>query len=504
MIDYLSQIFTFNSKAPMIFTHWSFWVFFLIVMVGFSALQKRMQLRNVWLFAVSLFFYYKCGGYYFFLLVFSTITDYFIGQAIYNNYIPLRRKLFVALSVFINLFVLAYFKYAYLIGDLVSTLTGIDWEMKNYLAMAVNGVSKSEFDVNTIILPVGISFYTFQTISYAVDIYRYKVKPVKNILDFGFYVSFFPQLVAGPIVRAAEFVPQIYRKFKLSAYEFGYALFLILNGLVKKIVISDYVSVNFVDRVFEQPLLYSGFENLMAVYGYSIQIYCDFSGYTDIAIGVALLLGFRLPINFRSPYKATSITDFWHRWHISLSSWLKDYLYIPLGGNRRGTLRTYTNLFITMVLGGLWHGANMRFIIWGAIHGVALAVEKFVKARVHFKLPGKWGRALSIFFTFHIVSFAWIFFRATSTDRVKNMLQQISSDWRWGSTFEYIDGYKYIFLIMLIGFVFHWLPSTVKRLYINGFIRVPWYLKVGIIVLVVFILYQAQSANIQPFIYFQF
>ncbi|HKK58985.1 MAG TPA: MBOAT family O-acyltransferase [Salinivirga sp.] len=504
MQDLLSKIFTYQESVPMIFTHWSFWVFFLAVLAGFSALQKRMQLRNIWLFVVSLFFYYKCGGYYFFLLIFSTIVDYFIGWGIYNSTTPNKRKFLVGLSVFVNLFVLSYFKYAYFYTDLINTILGTDIKVVNYLALGMNEIVNTSLDIYTIILPVGISFYTFQTISYSIDIYRYKVKPVKNILDFGFYVSFFPQLVAGPIVRAAEFVPQIYRKFKLSAYEFGYATFLILNGLVKKIVISDYISVNFVDRVFEQPLLYSGFENLMAVYGYGIQIYCDFSGYTDIAIGVALLLGFRLPVNFRSPYKATSITDFWRRWHISLSSWLKDYLYIPLGGNRRGTVRTYTNLMITMILGGLWHGANMRFIIWGAIHGLALAFDKFIKSVTSFRFSGQWGRALSIFITFHIVSFAWIFFRAQSTEVVGNMLQQIGTDWQWGQTFEYLAGYKWIFLLMLVGFVFHWLPSRVKESYIRWYIVVPWYLKIPIIVIVVFFIFQIQSADIQPFIYFQF
>lgn len=500
----LEKIFSFDEQLPMIFTHWSFWVFFLAVMAVFSVLHKKHQQRNAWLFVVSLFFYYKCGGYFFFLLVFSTITDYYIGQAIYNNYIPIRRKFFLALSVFINLFVLAYFKYAYLFIDLLNGLFGSDLEVKNFLALVVNEIGNTSFDINTIILPVGISFYTFQTISYTVDIYRYKVKPVKNVIDFGFYVSFFPQLVAGPIVRASEFVPQLYRRFKLSSYEFGYAIFLIMNGLIKKMLISDYISSNFVDRVFDQPLLYSGFENIMAVYGYAIQIYCDFSGYTDIAIGVALLLGFRLPVNFRSPYKATSITDFWRRWHISLSSWLKDYLYIPLGGNRRGKIRTYINLLLTMVLGGLWHGANLRFVIWGAIHGGVLAIEKFIKPYTKNRFAGTWGRFFSIVLTFHIVSFAWIFFRATNMDIVGDMLKQIGTDWRWGSTFDYIIGYKWIFSLILVGFVMHWLPYGWKRFYIKWFIAVPWYLKIPIIVFVVFLLFQAQSSGIQPFIYFQF
>src|SRR5205814_1229922 len=203
--------------------------------------------------------------------------------------------------------------------------------------------------------------------------------PSKNILDFAFYIMFFPHIVAGPIVRAVNFLPQIHKELYISKEDFGQAIFLIVTGLFKKAVISDYISVNFVDRVFENPILYSGWENLMAVYGYAMQIYCDFSGYSDMAIGIALLLGYRLGINFNQPYQSASITEFWRRWHISLSSWLRDYLYIPLGGNRKGKLRTYVNLLVTMLLGGLWHGASWNFIFWGFLHGAALAIEKFLK-----------------------------------------------------------------------------------------------------------------------------
>ncbi|HIB52092.1 MAG TPA: MBOAT family protein, partial [Candidatus Marinimicrobia bacterium] len=262
-------------------------------------------------------------------------------------------------------------------------------------------------------------FFTFQTISYSVDVYRGLVKPVRNILDFGFYVSFFPQLVSGPIVRAATFIPQLYKKYTLTKIQFGTAVFMILNGLIKKLFLADYIAVNFIDRVFSNPLIYTGFENLMALYGYSLQVYADFSGYTDIAIGLALLMGFQLPKNFNSPYKATNTGDFWKRWHISLSSWLKDYLYIPMGGNKSGSGFSYISLFIivfiisvlsatiwvpiailsgiitvyvvgriiptfnnwvstninlmmTMLIGGLWHGASWNFVVWGGLKGFTL------------------------------------------------------------------------------------------------------------------------------------
>ena len=332
--------------------------------------------------------------------------------------------------------------------------------------------------------------------------YRYKIKPVKNIFDFSFYVSFFPQLIAGPIVRAAEFVPQLYRKYRLRKFEFGYAIFLILNGLTKKIIISDYISVNFVDRVFADPLLYSGFTNLMAIYGYAIQIYCDFSGYTDIAIGVALLLGFRLPTNFLSPYKATSITDFWRRWHISLSRWLKDYLYISIGGNRKGNIRTYTNLLITMILGGLWHGAHFRFIIWGAIHGIALALDK-IRLKFTNTYSKRWIIVNGIL-TFHIVCFSWIYFRSPDILHTKNMLSQIALNFQWFSIFDVLAGYKIPIALIFIGFTIHWLPNQWKRYYRKAFILLPIWVKILVIVTTAVILYQFQSSGIQPFIYFQF
>ena len=248
-----------------------------------------------------------------------------------------------------------------------------------------NGFSESgRFMVDKIILPVGISFYLFQVMSYTIDVYRGHVKPVKNILDFAFYVSFFPQLVAGPIVRANEFIPQLYKPFRLSRRVFGLAVFWVLNGLIKKIVLSDYLAVNLIDRVFENPLLFSGFENLFALFAYSLQVYADFSGYTDIAIGIAMLMGFYLPQNFDSPYKSKNPQEFWRRWHMSLSRWLKSYLYIPLGGNRKilgkevkdKTTAGNFNSFITMLLGGLWHGASWNFVIWGALNGAGMIVYK--------------------------------------------------------------------------------------------------------------------------------
>ena len=502
MYSIWESIISYNASNPMLFTRIDFWMFFSVVLLGLSLVHKKLHTRNIWLALVSVYFYYKSGGFYFGLLIFSTFTDYYLGNAIYNANTQRKRDYAVTASVFINLAVLAFFKYTYFFTNSFNTLFNTNLESTNWLAKLANLFTNSTFDESLIVLPVGISFYTFQTISYTVDLYRYKVKPVKSIFDFAFYVSFFPQLVAGPIVRAAEFVPQLYREFRLRKYEFGYALFLILNGLIKKVIISDYISVNFVDRVFTDPLLYSGFTNLMAVYGYAIQIYCDFSGYTDIAIGVALLLGFRLPTNFLSPYKATSITDFWRRWHISLSRWLKDYLYITIGGNRKGNIRTYVNLMITMILGGLWHGAHFRFILWGTIHGVALALDK-VRMN-YFTADNKITKLFGVLLTFHIVCFSWIYFRAADMMHINSMLYQIAFNFQWNGIFEVISGYKIPLLLIAVGLTIHWLPKQWKRYYRKLFISFPLWVKIAIVVITAIILYQFQSSGIQPFIYFQF
>ena len=411
-MEFLRHIFGFNSESPLLFTQFYFWAFFAIVYAVFALIMEmgahgaqairqegdkakgrntRLHLRNVFLMAVSWFFYYKTSGLFLLILLFITVSDWLIAQQIYRNKEQgtrnkeARAKAWLALSIIIDLGLLCYFKYAYFFTHVFNNIFGTEVAVFDIFAYVGNGFSDNgRFMVDRIILPVGISFYIFQVISYTVDVYRGHVKPVKNILDFGFYVSFFPQLVAGPIVRANEFIPQLYRPFRLSRRLFGLAVFWILNGLIKKIVLSDYLAVNLIDRVFENPLLFSGFENLFALFAYSLQVYADFSGYTDIAIGLAMLIGFYLPQNFDSPYKSRNPQEFWRRWHMSLSRWLKSYLYIPLGGNRKILGKEVKdkiaagnfNSFITMLLGGLWHGASWNFVIWGALNGAGMIVYK--------------------------------------------------------------------------------------------------------------------------------
>ena len=418
-MEFLRHIFAFDSNSPLLFTQFYFWAFFALVYAVFAMIMEvgahsaqairregdkakgrntRLHLRNVFLMAVSWFFYYKTSGLFLLILLFVTLSDWLIAQQIYkakgDEAKRCKARWWLALSVVIDLGLLCYFKYAYFFTNVVNDLLGTEFAVFDLFAYIGNGFSESgRFMVDKIILPVGISFYLFQVMSYTIDVYRGQVKPVKNILDFGFYVSFFPGLVAGPIVRANEFIPQLYKPFCLSRRLFGLAVFWILNGLIKKIVLSDYLAVNLIDRVFDNPLLFSGFENLFALFAYSLQVYADFSGYTDIAIGIAMLLGFYLPQNFDSPYKSRNPQEFWRRWHMSLSRWLKSYLYIPLGGNRSVLGKPMKNKitagninsFITMLLGGLWHGASWNFVIWGALNGAGMIVYK-VWAKINWNI----------------------------------------------------------------------------------------------------------------------
>ena len=423
-LDFLGNLFSFDQAHPLLFTQFYFWAFFAIVLAFLCVFRSKILLRNAFIFFASLFFYYKTSGLFLTLLGFVIVYNYFAGLLLPHCGRSAWRKTIVVLSVVVDLSLLCYYKYAYFLTDVVNNLFGTSFIVKDWFAAAGNAIAGSQaFSVDSIFLPVGISFFIFQAISYVVDVSR-GMAPVRNFLDFGFYLSFFPQLVAGPIVRAREFIPQLRKPFFLGRTQFGFAVFWILNGLAKKLILSDYLAVNFCDRVFENPMLYTGFENLTALFGYSLQVYADFSGYTDIATGVAMLMGFYLPKNFNSPYKAKNATEFWRRWHISLSTWLRDYLYIPLGGNRNGTFGSYAiilgiaflasalagswwvffsvlamtfvialliifkkgwrkelisdiNRMDTMLLGGLWHGASWNFMIWGGLNGLGILIYRF-------------------------------------------------------------------------------------------------------------------------------
>ena len=492
LLSRAAELLRYDATAPLIFNSG----LFLFLFVGFAGiyllLRRTTTLRILYVIAFSIYFYYKSSGIYFLLLLFAAISDYLIGNAIARTEDKTTKKRWVALSVVINLGMLGYFKYT------------------NFFIEMANGLMGAGFlDFQNIFLPVGISFFVFQSMSYTIDIYRGQIRPLERWIDYVFYLSFFPQLVAGPIVRAKDFIPQIRRPLYVSREMFGTAIGLIVIGLLKKAIISDYISLNFVDRIFDEPALYSGFECLMGIYGYALQIYCDFSGYSDMAIGIALLLGFRFPKNFDAPYKAATITEFWRRWHISLSSWLRDYLYISLGGNRKGKVRTYLNLIITMVLGGLWHGAAVRFVLWGALHGVALALHKMWLAIVPWaKANGKdmnpLLRVLGTILTFHIVCLGWLLFRAEDMQTVHLMLYQILHSFNTSIIPQFVLGYKEVLALIVIGYGMHFMPSAIDGDMQRKVANASFWWQVALLVIVAWCVMQIKSSDIQPFIYFQF
>ena len=464
--------------------------FLVIVFVGNWALISRERLRVVWLLAASYVFYASWNYQLLVLILFSTALDYTVGAKIHQSNYKGLKKFWLSLSLIGNLGVLALFKYA-------------DFFLKS----VENATHAAGMGVETpllhLVLPVGISFYTFQTLSYTIDIYRGKLEPIDNPLKFALFVSFFPQLVAGPIVRATEFLPQLFETPDFEPDEQNYALYLLAVGFVKKVVIADYIAINFVDRVFQNPAMYSSFEVLTGVYGYALQIYCDFSGYTDIAIGSALLLGFRLPENFNRPYLATSLRTFWHRWHISLSSWLRDYLYIPLGGSHYGRWKTYRNLFITMLLGGLWHGASWNFVIWGAVHGGGLAAtrmyQRWRKRTYPDFEPGRIWTIASVILTFHFVCFAWIFFRAPDFGAAMEVLATL------GNLTTYAPNVTPVIALLIFGaLLIHFLPQEWEERAAKRFIRLPALAQAALLLGVAILLQRVKSAEVVPFIYFQF
>jgi len=666
----------------------SYYLVLIISYIVFSVVYDRTRMRSAYLMLVSLFFYWKVGAPFVWILLFSTVIDFYLGKAVYLAKTNGRKKLFLAISVIVNLSVLVYFKYFNFFATEWNTLDLPSWmhiahAKENAIGIWLNGGFNANIFLESLPMVVGISYYTFQTMSYSIDIYRGHIKPLKNIIDFGFFVSFFPQLVAGPIVRASEFVPQIHKEFSLSKSEFGWALYMILKGLIKKMVFADFIAVYFLDQVFASPDEFSGAANLVAIFGYSLQIYGDFAGYTDMAIGVARLFGFKLPTNFNAPYKAIHCGEFWKRWHITLSNWLKDYLYIPLGGNRGGTSASYIvagliisgvlyavgswqttvivlgviativafswysakffnhinrniNVTLTMLLGGLWHGASWQFVIWGGLNGVGVLSSKywskfkpFYKVAVALVIAGVlyfikestsndiwilgvywaliaggmalihgllqlaikqatgvdpkyltflWIRIVSlvllgygwtasssilliiggiggvaslmltfikvkplaatflyyskrtwgVFHTLFFITFTRIYFRGESMEKISAFYHQllndfgdlsaklfitsaegnmvINPDWLFSSSkvTGFLDYNVNVFIIIILGYLIHWVPSFMKKKIENGFSNSPMPIQLITGIIIVVLCYQAYSSDAAAFIYYQF
>lgn len=472
----------------MLFNTLAYARFFAIVFAVSWALARFRKVRVAFLLAASYVFYAHWDWRFLGLIFGSSTIDWWLGNRIGREDAPHKRKLWLLATVAVNLGVLGFFKYWNF---------GID-SARTVLAELGFHPSLSTLQIA---LPVGISFFTFESMSYVIDVYRRDIEPHPSYLEYLCFVAFFPHLVAGPIVRPRDLLPQLANPARFNPEHGSEGLFLIAIGLLKKVAIGDYLALNLVDRVFDSPLYYSSLECYAAIVGYAVQIYCDFSGYTDIAIGSALLLGIRFPQNFASPYQASNIQDFWRRWHISLSTWLRDYLYVPLGGNRKGPVRTYINLMLTMLIGGLWHGASWTFVIWGGLHGLGLAVTRAWQRR--FGAAERTGisvqRILGVLFTFHFVCLCWVFFRGGSFGKVKLMLTQLSQ-----LTVHHPNLHGLLLAVLGLGVASHYVPQDVFSTLKRRFIAAPAVVQGVLLFVAALVVRQMMSTETVPFVYFQF
>lgn len=479
------EMLKYDPKAPMLFSSGLFWVLFIVFLPIYALLKGSRWKMMLFVVGFSLYFYYKSSGLFFLMLIGTSLIDWSLSHLI-NKFQRRGLRLCVMwISILISLSILGYFKYA------------------NFFLWNWNQMVEGNFQPIDVILPVGISFYTFQSVSYVVDVYKKRIQPTRNWLDYLFFLSFFPALVAGPIVRADYFLPQLEKNRTASYDEIWGGLWLIIVGLIKKALIADYIA-QYNDLIFNEPSLYTGVQSLMGVLGYTMQIYCDFSGYSDMAIGLALLMGFKLGINFDSPYQSQNLTEFWRRWHISLSSWLRDYVYIPLGGNRKGVVRTYINNFLTMLIGGLWHGAAWKFVFWGGMHGLGLAVHKASKPLL-VRIPDNlFTKFLYWALTFTYVSLLWVFFRAADFSDSVLIIHNIFVDFNWNQIPQFCEARPAWCIMMGALIIFHFVPQSWADGVQCLFVKMNWGLKLIIFLISVQLVIEFMSEEVAPFIYFQF
>lgn len=491
----------------MLFNSYSFIIFFVVVLIV-SRVMGSWTLRKAFLLLASYLFYASWNPPFIVLLWISTLVDWFAAKGLYRSRGAKMRVFYLLVSLVVNLGMLSYFKYC---GFFVENLNAFT-ELFNI---------KFHVSAPSIILPVGISFYTFQTLSYTLDVYRGKLRPWHSFLDYALYVTFFPQLVAGPIVRASEFLPQCEKPLKGNSRQIGWGLCLLVTGLFFKVFLADAMCAPLVEKVYDSALPAGFLAGWAGTLAFSVQIFSDFFGYSTCAVGVALCLGFELPDNFRYPYAAIGFSDFWRRWHISLSSWLRDYLYIPLGGNRKGVFRTYINLSVTMLLGGLWHGASWMFVIWGALHGFYLIIERILSG-LPFALWPLWRKPLSrlflSLFTFFLVCITWVFFRAGDIGRAFSICGDMLNPLKLYSLFEAAFSSKKLdlkgtvlldrtdYLLVLFCTLFLLLLHHVLR---NSslealFGRMHWFLRSLVIAVMLFLVFICMTGDDRAFIYFQF
>mgnify|MGYP000008979999 FL=1 len=465
----------------------SFLAVFIIFFAGYlyiNKYQKAWQKAYVVLF--GLMFAYKANGTLMVLLPTTTLLSWFLTKKMMRLRRGKPRKIGFSIVILIELMPLLYYKYSNLTLDVL------------------NHLLRSNFAPLQLLLPIGISFYTFQAISYTIDVYKEHFTKKTNLLDYCFYLTFFPLLIAGPITRAHILIPQINTPQLTNKQLINTGLWLIICGMLKKALVADYLA-QYNNWIFADPLAYTGFENLMGVLGFTLQIYCDFSGYSDMAIGIAALMGFQLPNNFNSPYQSLNLTEFWHRWHITLSQWFRDYIYIPLGGNRKGELNTYRNTIITMIVAGLWHGASGMFALWGGLHGIGLTVHKFAYNRGFNKIPNTiYVKIFCWTITFTYISVAWIFFRSHDIHTALNIIGKITTDLHLIDIQNFINARLLWIMLLAVSLELHSIRQSDYKWLQQKFIALPWIAKLVIFLFVLQLVINLSQNNIQPFIYTQF
>jgi alginate O-acetyltransferase complex protein AlgI len=553
----IEQLFLIPEK-PLLFTQLNFWLFFMLVFIvfaGLAKLQKKTYLKSIFLTVVSLFFYFKTSGVFTLLLMISIILNHFFGKRIAASENLKAKKSWLILACTINIAVLAYFKYGYFFTESFNHLFQTQYHFVNYFLQWSNySFGSTYISVDKMILPIGISFFTFQSIAYLIDIYRKTCPRITSFFDYAFFITFFPKLLMGPLVKANEFVSQMYTPYSLEKNDFGQALVLIAKGLIKKIVFADFIGAQFIEKIVADPEAFPGFLSVVAMWAYSLQIYADFSGYTDIATGIARLFGFQFPSNFNSPYKATSVADFWRRWHRTLGAWWREYLYIPLGGNKGGSAGTYIclcviavflffitgwvdllyiysaiafvyvllyqyvpafqkvafrdmNLLIVMIFGGIWHGASLNFVIWGTLNGLALVLFNYWKTISPYENSlAKGTRVFKILLTFNFISFTRIWFIMQENEQPYVFLNNIKN--HFDLTLEYLGTTLTTFWVPLsvvgLGLLIHWLSGNFKYKIYEKFIKIPFVGQALSFSVLIVLLYQIAAKGAGGFAYFKF
>ncbi len=487
----LSNIFSFQPENPLMFNSILFFVLFSAFYLIYAIALPRMEIRNFLLLVFSLFFYYKISGAFILLLIAMGSSDYFIAKEMSASKSEKTRNILLYVSIFINIGSLLFYKYTQFLLN-----TWLDITVQEPISL-------------NIIQPLGISFFVFKSLTYIFDIHREIIEePEKNHLTYLLYVSFFPNILAGPIAKARNLLPQFHQATKITSEKIGRGFFLIMSGLFYKIVIADFLAANFIDRVFDAPTYFTGFEALMAAFGAMIQIYYDFAGYTNIVLGIALLLGFEMEINFRKPFLAKNITEFWRRWHITLSTWFNEYLFTPLSFYfRKMKYGAILAILITFFVSGLWHGAAFTYILWGLSHGLAIAWDTISvnwRKQAKTKIPTKYYNISSIFLTFLFLSLSVVLFKSADMGKAGQIYSMIFTKTDFGLIGQWFTLYLYPALIMIFAMVIHYLPETYTEKAITYFTNLKWYYKAAVLVVFTIIIYQVYTSASQPFIYLEF